>query len=159
EFRQAPAGFFPQQDQGRLICNIQLPDSTSLERTKEVLTEVVRVAHETPGVQNSVAFAGMSFLLRVNSSNFASMFVILKPFDERPDPQLRDTAIMAQLRREWARQVPDAQVTVFGGSPIPGLGSAGGFKLEIEDRGDLGVAALHHQTDALVSKLQQHPGL
>jgi multidrug efflux pump len=157
EFRQAPAGFFPQQDQGRLICNVQLPDSTSLERTKEVLQEVVRVAHETPGVKNSVAFAGMSFLLRANSSNFASMFVILKPFDERRSPQLRDTAIMARLRREWARQVPDAQVTVFGGSPIPGLGSAGGFKLEIEDRGDLGVAALHHQTDALVKRLKQLP--
>jgi multidrug efflux pump len=155
EFRQAPTGFFPQQDQGRLICNIQLPDSTALQRTKEVLKEVVRVAHETPGVQNSVAFAGMSFLLQANSSNFASMFVILKPFDERRDPQLRDTAIMARLRREWARQVPDAQVTVFGGSPIPGLGSAGGFKLMLEDRGDLGVAALHHQTDALVRKLQE----
>jgi multidrug efflux pump len=155
EFRQAPAGFFPQQDQGRLIVNVQLADSTSLQRTKEVLQEVVKVAHETPGVQNTVAFAGMSFLLQANSSNFGSMFVILKPFDERRSPDLRDTAIMARLRREWKRKVPDAQVTVFGGSPIPGLGTAGGFKLMIEDRGDLGVAALHHQTDELVRKLQQ----
>ncbi len=159
EFRRAPAGFFPQQDQGRLIVNVQLPDSTALQRTKEVLAEVAKVAHETPGIQNTVAFAGMSFLLQANSSNFGSMFVILKPFDERRSPELRDTAIMARLRREWKRKVPDAQVTVYGGSPIPGLGSAGGFKLMIEDRGDLGVAALHHQTDALVRKLQQHPGL
>ena len=157
EFRQAPTGFFPQQDQGRLIVNIQTADSTSLERTKEVLAEVVRVAHETPGIDHSVAIAGLSFLLRTNSSNFASMFIILKPFDERRSPELRDTAIMARLRREWKRQVPDAQVAVYGGSPIPGLGTAGGFKLEIEDRGDLGVAALAEQTEALVEKMKEHP--
>jgi multidrug efflux pump len=157
EFRLAPTGFFPQQDQGRLIVNVQLADSTSLQRTKEVLAEVARVTQETPGVAHSVAIAGMSFLLQTNSSNFASMFVILKPFDERRSPDLRDTAIMARLRREWARQVPDAQVTVFGGSPIPGLGTAGGFKLMIEDRGDLGVEALAERTDELVDKLKNFP--
>jgi multidrug efflux pump len=155
EFRQAPAGFFPQQDQGRLIVNVQLPDSTSLQRTKEVLAEVARVTQETPGVNHSVALAGMSFLLQTASPNLASMFVILKPFDERRSPQLRDTAIMARLRREWARQVPDAQVTVFGGSAIPGLGVAGGFKLMIEDRGDLGVAALQARTDELVEQMKK----
>jgi multidrug efflux pump len=159
EFQKAPTGFFPQQDQGRLIVNVQLDDSMSLQRTKEVLAKVVKVVHETPGIGHSVAIAGISFLLQANSSNFASMFIILKPFDERRSPQLRDTAIMARLRREWLRQVPDAKVTVFGGSPIPGLGTAGGFKLMIEDRGDLGIAALQHQTDALVRKLEKHPGL
>ena len=159
EFRRAPAGFFPQQDQGRLIVNVQTPDSTSLQRTKEVLAEVVKITQETPGVGHSVAIAGLSFLLQTNSPNMASMFVILKPFDERRSPELRDTAIMARLRREWARRVPDAQVTVYGGSPIPGLGTAGGFKLMIEDRGDLGVEALQEQTDELVRRLQQHPGL
>jgi multidrug efflux pump len=159
EFHRAPAGFFPQQDQGRLIVNVQLADSTSLQRTKEVLAEVVKVTQETPGVNHSVTIAGMSFLLQANAPNFASMFVILKPFDERRSPDLRDTAIMARLRREWARKVPDALVTVYGGSPIPGLGTAGGFKLMIEDCGDLGVVALQEQTDELVRRLQQHPGL
>jgi multidrug efflux pump len=157
EFHRAPTGFFPQQDQGRLIVNVQTADSTSLQRTKEVLAEVVRVTHETPGVGHSVAIAGLSFLLQTNSPNMASMFVILKPFDERRSPELRDTAIMARLRREWARQVPDAQVTVYGGSPIPGLGTAGGFKLMIEDRGDLGVEALQARTDELVKRLNQMP--
>ncbi|HTU90379.1 MAG TPA: efflux RND transporter permease subunit [Gemmataceae bacterium] len=159
EFHQAPTGFFPQQDQGRLIVNVQMPDSTSLQRTKEVLAEVARVAHETPGVDHSVAIAGLSFLLQANSSDLASMFIILKPFDERRSPELRDTAIMARLRREWARQIPDAQVSVYGGSPIPGLGVAGGFKLMIEDCGDLGVVPLQEQTDALVRKLKEHPAL
>ena len=82
----------------------------------------------------------MSFLLQANSPNFASMFIVLEPFDERQRPELRDTAIMAKLQQGWAEQVKDAKVTVCGASPIPGLGVAGGFKFIVEDRGGLGLA-------------------
>src|SRR5438270_4371005 len=99
-FQQAPTGFIPQQDQGRLIVSVQLPDSSSLERTKEVATRVEKIARETPGVAHTVTMSGMSFLLQSTSPNFASMFVVLKPFDERQRPELRDTAIMARLRKE-----------------------------------------------------------
>src|SRR2546421_410798 len=110
-FQKAPTGFIPQQDQGRLIVNIQLPDSSSLERSKEAAAAVEKIARETPGVAHTVAISGMSFLLQANSPNFASMFIVLKPFDERQSPELRDTAIMAKLRKAWAAQVKDAQVT------------------------------------------------
>jgi multidrug efflux pump len=158
-FQKAPTGFIPQQDQGRLIVNIQLPDSASLERTKAAVQEIDRIAGETEGVAHRVAIAGLSFLLQANSPNFASMFIVLDPFAARQKPHLRDTAIMARLRDAWATQVKEAKVTVYGASPVPGLGVAGGFKLIVEDRGDLGLNLLQRQTDAVVQKLRALPSL
>ena len=158
-FHRAPTGFIPQQDQGRLIVNIQLPDSASLQRTQRASAQIVEIARKTPGVAHVVAINGLSFLMQANSSNFASMFIVLDPFDQRQEPSLRDTGIMRKLRREWAKDVKEAQVTVYGASPIPGLGVAGGFKLVVEDRGDLGLTNLQHQVDVLVDKLKKVPGL
>ena len=167
-FQRAPTGFIPQQDQGRLIANVQLPDSASLERTKAVVAKIQKIARGDPndrehypgipGIAHIVAFAGSSFLLQANSSNFASMFIVLAPFAERQKPELRDTAIMNSLSKACAEKVPEAQFTVLGASPIPGLGTAGGFKFVVEDRGDLGVVALQQQTDGLIQKLQQGAG-
>jgi multidrug efflux pump len=158
-FQIAPTGFIPQQDQGRLIVNVQLPDSTSLQYTEKIVAQVDDIARHTEGVAHTVCMKGLSFLLQANSSNFGSMFIVLDPFDKRQRPGLRDTAIMARLRKAWAEKVPDAVVTVLPAAPIPGLGSAGGFKLVVEDRGGLGLDNLQAQTDALIRKLKQQPGL
>jgi multidrug efflux pump len=158
-FRAAPTGFIPQQDQGRIICNIQLPDSASLERTREAVARIEAIARRTPGVAHTVTISGLSFVLQANSPNFASMFVVLDPFEQRQSPELTDTAIMARMRAAWAREVKDAQVVAFGAPAIPGLSVAGGFKLMVEDRGGLGLEALQRQTDALVRKLHGQPGL
>ena len=130
-----------------------------MERTEAVVAKIEKIARDTPGIAHTVAFAGSSFLLQANSSNFASMFIVLAPFDERQKPELRDTAIMNSLSKACAEQVPEAQFTVLGASPIPGLGTAGGFKFIVEDRGDLGLVALQQQTDGLIQKLQKVPGL
>ncbi len=163
-FRQAPTGFIPQQDQGRLIVNIQLPDGASMERTQEAAALVEKIAlgdkndrenfPGVPGVKNTIATTGMSYLLQANSPNFASMFIVLDTFDNRQSPLLRDTAIMAKLRRAWAKNkdLADAQVTVFGSAPVPGLGVAGGFKFLVQDRGGLGVVALSQQLDGQPAK-------
>jgi multidrug efflux pump len=137
-FRAAPTGFVPQQDQGRIICNIQLPDSASLERTREEVARIEAIARRTPGVAHTITISGLSFVMQANSPNFASMFVVLDPFEKRRSPDLHDTAIMARLRGAWAREVRDAQVVAFGAPPIPGIGVAGGFKFMVEDRGGLG---------------------
>jgi multidrug efflux pump len=158
-FQKAPVGFVPQQDQGRLIVSVQLPDSSSLERTKEAVALIDKIAHETAGVAHSVAFCGNSFILQASSPNFASMFLVLDPFDQRQQPELRDAAIMANLKRRWAEEVKVAQVTVYGSSPIPGVGAAGGFKLIVEDRGGLGIRELQTQTQSFVDKLKEIPGL
>src|SRR6202040_3157062 len=112
-------GFIPQQDQGRLIVSIQLPDSAALQRTQAAVAQIDKIARQTPGVAHTVAIAGLSFLLQANSPNFASVFVVLKPFAERQSPHLSDTAIMARLRKKWAEKIEEAKVTVYGASPVP----------------------------------------
>ncbi|HEX4414506.1 MAG TPA: efflux RND transporter permease subunit [Lacipirellulaceae bacterium] len=159
-FAHAPSGFVPQQDQGRLLVSVQLPDSASLVRTEAVVKQAVDIATHTPGIAHTVGISGMSFVLRTTAPNFASMFIVLDPFDKRQSPALRDTAIMAKLRTEWGKKIKDGVVTVFPASPVPGLGAAGGFKVMVEDRGDLGFEALEKETDTLVHKLQTDvPGL
>ena len=158
-FTQAPTGFIPQQDMGRFIVNIQTPDSAALRRTREAVALVEEITHESPGVAHTVTISGLSFLLQATSPNFASMFVVLKPFAERRDPALSDTAIMAKLRQEWRRRVPDAVVSAFPAAPLPGIGAAGGYKFMVEDRGGLGPQALQAHTDALIRKLKAQPGM
>jgi multidrug efflux pump len=158
-FREAPKGFVPDQDQGRVIASVQLPDSSSLQRTQEMVARFDEIARRTPGVAHTVTISGNSFVLSASSSNFASMFIVLEPFEKRHSAELRDTAIMAQLRKAWAKEIIDAQIMVFGAPPIPGLSVAGGFKLLVEDRGGLGLQSLQKQTDDLIAKLRSDPDL
>jgi multidrug efflux pump len=158
-FERAPTGFVPDQDQGRAIVSVQLPDSAALERTQQAVTEVEKIAHETPGVAHTITVSGMSLVLSANASNFATIFVVFGPFEDRRDPRLSGQAIMAHLRRECAKRVKDGQVTVFGAPPIPGLGVASGFKLMVEDRSGLGLSALQQQCDELTAKLNEDPVL
>src|SRR5262249_34216099 len=96
-FTHVPRGFVPIQDKGYLVTNIQLPDSASLQRTVEVTDAVEKIALETPGVAHTVAIPGTSFVLNANSSNYANIFIILKPFHERRDAALSGEAIAGQL--------------------------------------------------------------
>ena len=136
---------YPQQDQGRLIVNVQLPDAASLQRTQKVMAQIDRISHETPGVRHTVGMSGNSILSGSTSSNFGSVFVILDGFDERRGPALSADAIMAQLRTRFKREVRDAVVTVFGAVPVPGVGVAGGFKLMVEDRGSIGLCGWNNK--------------
>jgi multidrug efflux pump len=156
---RAPTGFIPEQDQGRLIVNVQLPDSASLERTIDVMKRVERITRDTPGVAHTVAISGMSFLLQSTASNFGSMFIVLDPFDARRRPGLHAQDIMARLRREYTQRVKDADIAVRNSSPIPGLGVAGGYKLMVEDAGGRGLTELQDVTDNLVATLKRAPGL
>jgi len=182
-FQQAPTGFIPQQDQGRLIVNVQLPDSASLQRTRSAMALVDEITRETPGVAHTVTISGMSILLQANASNFGTMFVVLDPFDKRRAPGLlaeltawlrriltgksderralglHADDIIARLLKEYPQRVKDAVVSVRNSSPIPGLGVAGGFKIMVEDRGGRGLADLQTQTDLLTRKLHDVPGL
>ncbi|MBN1341685.1 MAG: efflux RND transporter permease subunit [Phycisphaerae bacterium] len=152
-----PTGFIPSQDKGYLITSVQLPDSASLERTQEVMSRIERMARQTKGVKHTVSIAGQSFLLNANGSNFGSMFIILDDFEYRHDPRLSADHIAAVLRREFYEKVQEAMIGVFGAPPVDGLGTAGGFKIMVEDRGDSGLPALQAQTDNLAAKANQSP--
>ncbi len=138
-FQTTPTGFIPQQDKGYLLVNIQLPDAASLDRTEKLMARA-EAAAKVEGVAHTVAISGQSVLLGVNASNFGSMYVMLEDFHHRRG--LSADAIAERLRRELRAVLTEATVEVFGAPPVEGLGTAGGFKLVIEDRGDMGARAL-----------------
>jgi multidrug efflux pump subunit AcrB len=150
-FRVVPVGFIPEQDKGYLVVNAQLPDGASLERTQAVVARLRDIALETPGVAHTISVPGYSIVLSTNLTNIGGMFVILKPFEERKgDPSVSAPAVMDQLRKRY-REVLEARVAVFGAPPVDGLGSTGGFKLQVEDRGGSGPMALDGAVQALAA--------
>jgi multidrug efflux pump len=154
---RSPTGFIPEQDQGYLLVNVQLPDSASLQRTQEVMSRVDRIARDTPGVAHTVAVSGQSFLLGTNGSNLGSMFVVLAPFDERRSRDKYDETIAGKIQARCLKEVDDAVVGVFRSPPIRGLGNAGGFKLQVEQRGYIDLQQLQSQTDEFVAKANADP--
>jgi multidrug efflux pump len=158
-FTHVPMGFIPEQDKGYLLVNVQLPEGAAVSRTQSVIAELDKIARKMDGVGHTLGVSGMSILLQANAPNFGSMFVILKPFDERKDAALRDKVIAAKLRKICYQKFPGAVVSVFGAPPVDGLGTAGGFKIMVEDRANLGLMALQGATDALIEKANHQPGL
>lgn len=158
-YGQLPTGFIPSQDKGYLIASIQLPDSASAARTREVVSKIEKIAMETPGVKNVNSVAGNSFILSAYGSNFGSMFIILKNFEERTHHGMHSDDIVATLRKRYSSEIPEAAINVFPPPAVNGLGRAGGFKFMVEDRGDNGLLELEKQTLALVDKGNKVPGL
>ncbi|UTW47288.1 efflux RND transporter permease subunit [Bacterioplanoides sp. SCSIO 12839] len=151
-FNDVPGGFIPAQDKQYLIGIVQLPDAASLDRTEQVVREMTGIALATPGVGNAVGFPGLSANGFVNSSNAAIMFLPLKPFEERKnDPAQNAFAITGSLNAQFST-IDEAFIAVFPPPPILGLGTTGGFKVQLEDRGNLGF-------DALFAALQKVQGM
>src|SRR5215510_10990255 len=158
KFTTVPTGFIPPQDKGYVIVNVQLPDGASLERTDAVIQRVTELALQAPGVGNAVGFAGFSAATRANSSNAGAIFTTLKPFEERVAHGLTGTRIAQDLRRRMA-DIQEAGIAVFPPPPVRGLGTAGGFKLEVQSRGAGDLVALQAATDQLVGAAREQPGL
>jgi multidrug efflux pump subunit AcrB len=158
-FVRTPKGFIPVQDKGYLLVNIQLPDSASAGRTQDVVRQIENLAKDDPGVEHTVAIAGQSILLNANAPNFGAMYLMLKPFHHRTKRDLSGDAIAARLQAVLQDEVPDAQINVFGAPPIDGLGTAGGFKIIIEDRGDSGLPALQEAAEQKIRQGNETPGL
>ncbi|MGD0899188.1 MAG: efflux RND transporter permease subunit, partial [Thermoguttaceae bacterium] len=151
-FRQTPKGFIPVQDMGYLMLNVQLPDSASLERTRQVISRIEKVVLEPHnGVKHALEVVGLSFALNVRASNMGSMFLILDDFEDRRAPGLYSEAIANKLRKRLAAEIPDADAKVYPAPPIRGVDRTGGFMIMVEDRGDvLGPAPLQEFGDQLV---------
>src|SRR4051812_11953188 len=123
------------------------------------MEHIETLVRDTPGVAHTVGLSGQSLVLQANAPNLGSMYVMLKGFGQRRAPGLTADAIAASLRERLRRGVPQALVSVFGAPPIDGLGTTGGFTLIIEDRGNLGLAALQRASDRVVAEGNQTPGL
>jgi multidrug efflux pump len=147
---RAPTGFIPTQDQGYVLVSVQLPDSASVQRTQEVMDQVQRIASKLPGVAHTVSVAGQSVLLNMNGSNLGSMFVTFEPFAKRLTHDKYDAVIAQKIQQQCYEQIEDAVIGVFRAPPIQGLGNAGGFKLQTEQRGYVDLGDLQTATDDLV---------
>jgi hydrophobe/amphiphile efflux-1 (HAE1) family protein len=165
EFACAPAGFIPMQDKGYLLVNVQLPDAASVERTGQVMRRIEEIAigkpgeNGTPGVNHTVAIAGQSLLLGANAPNFGAMYVMLGDFHQRVRRGLSADAVAAQLQAKFRAEVPEGTISIFGAPPVEGLGTASGFKIVIEDRGDSGPDALQAAAARIVEAGNGAPGL
>ncbi|MFL6719526.1 MAG: efflux RND transporter permease subunit, partial [Burkholderiaceae bacterium] len=157
-FKAVPPGFVPQQDKQYLIGFAQLPDAASLDRTDAVIRRMSDIAKDIPGVENSISFPGLSINGFTNAPNAGIVFVGLKPFDQRRDKSLTAEAIAAEVNKRMGA-VQDAFVMVLPPPPVNGLGTTGGFKLMIEDRGNVGYDALYKAVQAVQMKAWQNPKL
>ncbi len=157
-FNKVPNGFVPAQDKYYLVGIAQLPTGASLDRTEAVVKKMTQIALDEPGVESVVAFPGLSVNGPVNIPNSALMFAMLDPFEQRQDPSLSANAIAGKLMGKFS-QIPDGFVGIFPPPPVPGLGSTGGFKLQIEDRSGHGFNALAQVQAQIMAKAAQAPEL
>ena len=156
--RVVPGGFVPAQDKEYLIAFAQLPNGASLDRTESVIRDMSAAALKQPGVESAVAFPGLSVNGFTNSSSAGIVFVTLKPFAERHGAAMSAGAIAGALNQKYA-SIKSAFVAVFPPPPVLGLGTLGGFKMQIEDRGALGYEALNGATQAFIKRAAQTPEL
>jgi multidrug efflux pump len=157
-FKIVPTGYVPTQDKQYLVAFAQLPSGASLERSDAVIRRMSDIALATPGVQSAVAFPGLSINGFAASSSAGIIFFTLKPFEERTSDELYGPAIAEQLSAKMG-QIEDAFIGVFPPPPVDGLGMIGGFRLQVEDRADLGDEALYQAMMAVQMKAWQTPEL
>jgi multidrug efflux pump len=157
-FHQVPPGFVPTQDKQYLVSFAQLPDGATLERTESVIRTMSDIALKEPGVESAVAFPGLSINGFINSASAGIVFVTLKPFEERRSAALSGFAISQRLQQKYLG-IENAFVAIFPPPPVQGLGTIGGFKLQVEDRTDQGYEALDATMKAVQAKAAQAPEL
>jgi multidrug efflux pump len=157
-FRITPTGFIPLQDKQYLVAFAQLPEAASLDRTDNVIRQMSEIALQHPAVDSAVSFPGLSINGFTNSTNSGIVFVTLKPFEERATSQLSGVAVANDLQQKFA-SIQSAFIAIFPPPPVQGLGTIGGFRLQLEDRAGLGYEALYHSTQEVLKRASATPEL
>ncbi len=154
-----PAGFVPDEDQGIIGVNVQLPAAASLERTSAVLAKAEEILGKTEGIDSFTTIGGYGMVTSTYQPNFGSIFVRLKPWEERHGPSLHAFGIMARLQKEFAA-IPDAVIFPFNIPTISGFGASAGFNFLLQDKsGTLSVAELGEKTRDFLTEARQRPEL
>ncbi|HEX4077710.1 MAG TPA: efflux RND transporter permease subunit [Rhizomicrobium sp.] len=157
-FQLVPPGFVPMQDKAYLVSFAQLPEGATLDRTEAVIRRMSDIALKEPGVQGAVAFPGLSINGFINSPSAGIVFVTLKPFDQRSSADLSGIAIAGKLQQKY-NAIGNAVIAIFPPPPVNGLGTIGGFKLQVEDRTDQGDEALNRAMQDIQQKAAKDPAL
>jgi HAE1 family hydrophobic/amphiphilic exporter-1 len=155
--RHIPAGFVPEEDQGYIMVNAQLPDAASLERTDAVMKKAEKILEHNEGVEGFNTISGYSLITSAYSSNMGFFFVQLKPWHDRHTPESHATGVVSALNAAFARDIPEAAVVAFGPPSIPGLGTGAGFTLELQDRSGGSPSYLAEQTQKFMEAARKRP--
>jgi hydrophobe/amphiphile efflux-1 (HAE1) family protein len=150
EFARTPTGFIPEQDQGYLISVVQLPPGASLDRTEKVVRHGTDIILGTTGIEHAAPFAGLDATTFTVAPNAATIFSGLPSLYDHELPGVTANTVLADLRKRLS-VITDAYAVTIPPPPVQGLGSAGGFKIMLEDRGGLGPQALEKAARALVA--------
>ena len=157
--RALPAGFIPEEDQGLFGVNVQLPPAASLERTSAVLSRVEEMLAKVEGVESFQTIGGYGAVTSTYQPNFGSIFVRLKPWEERHDPSLHVTGIMRRMQQELST-IPEAIAFPFNIPTISGFGASAGFNFLLQDRsGSLSIEELGARTRDFLAAARQRPEL
>jgi len=155
--KSLPSGFIPEEDQGYLLANVQLPDGASLQQTDRTAKEVENIIKNSPGVDSVTTVTGFSLLTSAYGTNTGFFFIWLKPWEQREDPNQHAFSIIKNLNKQLATDVPTAQAAVFGPPAIPGLGTGSGFSLMLQDREGKDPAYLAAQAQKFIEAARKRP--
>jgi HAE1 family hydrophobic/amphiphilic exporter-1 len=153
-----PTGFLPTEDQGYVIVSVQLPDAASQQRTRAVVDRLNTLFGQTPGVDNWFVLGGFSLLDGANEPNAATSFLVVEPWQQRRDPSKSMDAILNRLRGEFA-DIQGAIVFAFAPPAIQGLGTTGGFQMQVEDREGTDLLELQQRVQEIIVAAQRRPEL
>ena len=158
QFETTPTGYVPPQDKMYLVAFAQLPNAASLDRTEEVVRQMSEIAMKHPGVSDTVAFPGLNINGFTNSPSSGVLFTPLESFEKRQSPALSAGAIAADLNQKFAA-IKGAYVAIFPPPPVQGLGTIGGFRLQLQDRSGLGFESLEKTANEVIAKAWADPAL
>ncbi len=157
-FIKLPNEFLPNEDLGYFMVTVQLPNSASLERTENVTAELSKRLDKYPEIDTYLVINGFSFIKGGNSSNEASLFVMLKDWNERKGKGKSATAVIDRINEEGA-DIEEANIFAINPPSIPGLGASGGLAFVLEDRNNLGTTELENAVATLMENYQEEPAL
>jgi HAE1 family hydrophobic/amphiphilic exporter-1 len=153
---RVPSSFLPDEDQGYLYVNLQLPSAASLERTDHVVAKIENILAHTPGVQSTTSVVGFSLLSFTRTSYNAFLFVTLKPWDDRKSREEQFQEIKARLNRQLS-QLPEGIAFDFSPPAIPGVGTSGGFTFVLEDRAGKDIEFLSSNLNTFLAAARKRP--
>jgi HAE1 family hydrophobic/amphiphilic exporter-1 len=149
-----PSGFLPEEDQGYIFVNIQLPNAASLQRTDKVVQKVEDILMQDDNIEYTTAITGFSLLSGAMIPNNAFLFVKLKNWDER---ELTANEVTSALNAKLYLNILEAQAFAFGPPAIPGLGNGSGFSIMIQDKSGQSPQYLAEQTYKFIAEAQKRP--
>jgi len=155
--RAIPGGFVPEEDQGYLMVNAQLPDASSLERSDAVMKKAEAILAANEAIEGFNTISGYSLLTSAYSSNMGFFFVQLKPWEERTTEESHANGVVAALNAAFRQQIPEAGVIAFGPPSIPGLGTGAGFTMQLQDRSGGAPDYLAEQTQRFMEAARKRP--